>query len=153
MPVDAPLIVLDPHPALRQKCAHVRPEDDVRSIVAQLNAALAVSKANGRPGIGLAAPQIGLPVRVFVLNGYGAFVNPRLLKTSSEQRVALEGCLSLPAAQVVPVSRPKWAKITAADETGRTRTLKLHGTDARAALHELDHLEGILITDRAAVAA
>lgn len=108
---------------------------------------------HGRPAAGLAAPQIGVILRIFVLNGYGAFVNPRAVKVSKERDVQSERCLSLPPEISVPVSRPKWVKIRFLDEHGAWKTLKLHGWDARAAQHELDHLDAILITDRRVAAA
>lgn len=145
------MIVRDPDPVLREVCDHVAPLEDARAIADELRTALLWSAQNGRPGIGLAAPQIGIRRRVFVLAGFPhAFVNPRVLKTSVESAVEQEGCLSLPAHLFVEVTRAKWVKLAATDETGAARTFKLHARDARAALHELDHLDGILITDRAA---
>jgi peptide deformylase len=148
------VIVQAPDPILTTRCRPVTP-GDARRIAENLRAAMLWAAMQQRPAAGLAAPQIGEPFRLFVLDGYAhAFVNPRVLKTSADAVVDVEGCLSLPRTTLVRVRRPQWIKLTFVDENGFSKTLKLHGRDARAALHELDHLDGLLITDRAeAVAA
>lgn len=141
------MILREPHPALRTRCDFVQPAE-VHELAEKLRAAMAWSAEQGSPAAGLAAPQIGVTLRMFTLDGFpSAFVNPRPLKVSSEHSVAVERCLSLPDVSVA-VRRPTWVKIGFLDEHGANRALKLHGWDARAALHELDHLDGILITDR-----
>lgn len=141
------MILQEPHRALRTRCDFAKP-GEAAYVIARLRAAMEWSAMHGRPAAGLAAPQIGVTLRIFVLNGYGAFVNPRVVKRSLERDVLNESCLSLPADVSVPVSRPRWVKVAFVDEFGGQKTLKLHGWDARAAQHELDHLDAILITDR-----
>lgn len=147
------MILQEPHPALRTRCDFAVNADETRDVVARLRAAMEWSASQGRTAAGLAAPQIGVTLRIFVLDGWGAFINPRVVKVSSEREVKSERCLSLPAEVSVPVNRPKWLKLSFVDEHGGQKTLKVHGWNARAALHELDHLDGVLITDRRAAAA
>jgi peptide deformylase len=102
-------------------------------------------------GVGLAAPQVGLPLRVFVTDVEGdkkrVFINPEILLTSQEQVTFEEGCLSLPKLYV-DVVRPELIKIQAWNEKGRPFTLEVGGFLARVIQHEYDHLEGILFVDR-----
>lgn len=100
---------------------------------------------------GLAAPQIGRLLRMFVIRGFPrAFVNPRLT-LSEETALGMERCLSLPGEEV-EVRRAVKVKVKAmtADLAPESlRTFKLRGWDARVAQHENDHLDGKLITDYA----
>jgi peptide deformylase len=106
------------------------------------------------PGIGLAAPQIGVPLRIFVVDvsvGRRAedlmvFINPVFLEREGMQ-LEEEGCLSVPGFNAT-VARPKRAVICGRDRTGTVRTVE--GTDllARAFQHEMDHLDGKLFLDR-----
>jgi peptide deformylase len=102
-------------------------------------------------GVGLAAPQVGLPLRVFVTDIEGdkkrIFINPEIVLTSQEQVSFEEGCLSLPKLYL-DVVRPELIKIQAWNEKGRPFTLELDGFLARVVQHEYDHLEGILFIDR-----
>jgi peptide deformylase len=102
-------------------------------------------------GIGLAATQVGVLQRVFLIDAGGeeglqALVNPTLV-ASGETETEEEGCLSLPEVRV-PVERPLKVTIDAKDPTGGDVHLELEGLSARAAQHELDHLDGVLILDR-----
>lgn len=143
------MIVMDPARVLHRQCYPVSPGADVRELVEKLRAAMEWSAKQGRPAAGLAAPQIGTSSRVFVLTAYEhAFVNPRVVRASDESALGEEACLSLPKSVSVSVARAKWIKLQFATEDGGVRVLKMHGRDARAALHELDHLDGVLITDR-----
>ncbi|MPW26030.1 peptide deformylase [Alkalibaculum sp. M08DMB] len=100
-------------------------------------------------GIGLAAPQIGVLRRVAVIDiGEGplTLINPVIIKSDGSQ-IDLEGCLSLPGINE-EVNRPNYVKVKYMDLQGNQHTIE--GTDllARAICHEIDHLEGILFTDK-----
>lgn len=100
-------------------------------------------------GIGLAAPQVGILKRIFVVDiGEGplVFINPEIL--SSEGAICdVEGCLSIPNQQD-EVERPERIKVKALNEKGEEFTLEAEGLLARAICHENDHLDGILFTDK-----
>ncbi|MCL2006647.1 MAG: peptide deformylase [Treponema sp.] len=102
-------------------------------------------------GCGLAAPQVGIQERIFVVHVSGdqprVFINPSIIETSQETVKFEEGCLSIPGIYV-NVIRPRAIKIQAWNEKGRPFTLETEGFLARAILHEYDHLEGILFVDR-----
>lgn len=143
------MIVSDPDPRLHQPCDDVEAfDDELAQLVRELRAAMEWSADRGRPALGLAAPQIGVTRRVFAIRCWPQpFVNPTIVTVSVETDHQLEGCLSLPQETLVPLERPRRLKLTAADMTGQRRTFKLRGRDARCALHEIDHLDGVLITD------
>lgn len=99
-------------------------------------------------GVGLAAPQIGLLKRIFVVDigeGLIEFINPEIVSTEGEQ-FGEEGCLSVPN-KFGNVRRPNYAKLRAQDRNGNV--FEVEGTElmARAMLHEFDHLEGKLYVD------
>lgn len=101
-------------------------------------------------GVGLAAPQIGILRRMFVIDiqdgeGPRVFINPEILDKSGTQK-DLEGCLSLPGSQC-EVERANYVKIKALDENGEEFILEGQGFLARAIQHENDHLDGILFID------
>ena len=103
-------------------------------------------------GVGLAANQVGILRRVFVIQADEdeepqALVNPVIVERSSEVDDDDEGCLSLQGV-LVPVERPVRVRIDARDAEGNPVTLELEGLPARVAQHELDHLDGVLILDR-----
>lgn len=102
-------------------------------------------------GVGLAAPQIGQPVRVAIVDvddesGTIEMVNPKIVSSSGEQTGA-EGCLSFPGLYG-EVTRPDFVKIEAQDRKGRSYTLEADGFLARAIQHEIDHLDGVLFTSK-----
>jgi peptide deformylase len=106
-------------------------------------------------GVGLAAPQVGALRRVVVaqLEEDGAVTvicNPRIVWRSEEEEVATEGCLSLGDDLAVEVSRALAVRVEAQDAEGTPFELELEGYGARVIQHEVDHLDGILIIDRAA---
>ncbi len=101
-------------------------------------------------GAGLAAPQVGVLRRIFIIDideGYFEFINPVILSTSGSQ-VDNEGCLSVQGKHG-EVERPMTVKIQAQDRYGKKFTLKAKGFFARAICHEYDHLDGILYIDKA----
>ena len=101
-------------------------------------------------GIGLAATQVGLDIRLFVtkVNGeYTAFHNPELIDFSDEMVDFDEGCLSFPGESII-VSRPEEIKVRYQDYLGNVKKKTLNGLAARVWLHEYDHLEGITFHQR-----
>lgn len=101
-------------------------------------------------GLGLSANQCGLPHRVFVLWSETPLVcfNPRIIDQTSEFVSLEEGCLTFPHL-FIKVKRPKAVKVRFQDALGETHTEKFIGMTARAFLHEMDHLDGILFHKRA----
>ena len=106
------------------------------------------------PGIGLAAPQIGVGLRIFVIDlslGHKAddlmvFINPSFIEREGMQ-LEEEGCLSVPGFNAT-VARPLRAVVKARDRTGQERIVQAQELLARAFQHEMDHLDGMLFLDR-----
>jgi len=101
-------------------------------------------------GVGLAAPQVGILQRIFVIDIYDdfgprVFINPEILETDGVQ-LGEEGCLSIPD-QAHDIERPNYVKVKALNEKGEEFILEATELLARAILHENDHLNGILYTD------
>lgn len=100
-------------------------------------------------GVGLAANQVGLDTRLFVMGSQGvgyAFFNPEIIDVSGET-VFEEGCLSFPGL-FLPVKRPEIVKIKYFDMYGEEKTQEFSGLSARIVLHEYDHMEGIVYTTK-----
>lgn len=102
-------------------------------------------------GVGLAGPQVGKNLRMFVLiaddDVRRVFINPQIIKTSSEVCDYDEGCLSIPQVYET-ITRPEKVTIQALNEKGKPFTLDADGFLARIIQHEYDHLDGILYIDR-----
>lgn len=108
-------------------------------------------------GVGLAAPQVGVNKRLIVVSlmkdyddeGYRtiAMINPEIIEHSWETCVDVEGCLSVPG-ESGDVIRYTWVKITFLDPEGRKYAMKLENLAARIVQHEIDHLNGVLFTDK-----
>lgn len=102
-------------------------------------------------GLGLSANQVGLRHRVFVINSnpvYACF-NPRVVDQTNQNIILMdEGCLSFPNLYV-KVKRPRTIKVRFTMPNGETQTAKFDGITARCFLHELDHLNGIVFTNKA----
>ena len=102
-------------------------------------------------GVGLAACQVGKNIQLFVVNPKLSkkyiFINPEIIKISKKTEAMEEGCLSLPNV-FVKKERAKSIKIKAVDENGKQFKLKANDMLARVIQHEMDHLIGILITDK-----
>lgn len=115
----------------------------------QLAVDLAETMINSK-GIGLAANQIGLPYRVFALNGdpVNVIFNPRIVDSSPEQVYMAEGCLSYPGL-FVKIKRPASVKIRYQLPNGETTTKEFRGLTARCIQHEIDHLDGVVFLKRA----
>ncbi len=148
-------IVNYPHPALRHKSKPLRRVDaELGKIVREMFALMYQQK-----GIGLAANQVDLPYRLFVLNLEGdpskgqehAFINPVISKRHGTAE-AEEGCLSFPEI-FAPVRRSEKVTLSAYNLAGQELTYELTGLFARAAQHEYDHLDGVLFIDRLSPAA
>ena len=133
-------------PVLRQKCEPItefdeklwKILDDMRDTVKK------------EQGAGLAAPQIGLSMRMAVVDveeGYFEFINPVIHSQKGEQQ-GWEGCLSVRGKQGV-VTRPNKVKISYHNRFGERKTLQAKEFFARAICHEFDHLDGVLYIDRA----
>jgi peptide deformylase len=140
-------IVLHPDPVLRKKA---RPVDRIDGFIKELVADMH-RVAKEYDGIGLAAPQVGESLRIFVTCAlYGeperVYINPKL-ELSGEIALGEEGCLSLPDIRA-EIARPPRAKITALDAEGVEFTMEHDGIWARVWQHEFDHLEGTMIIDR-----
>lgn len=104
------------------------------------------------PGAGLAAPQVGVLQRIIVVdvndeNGLIELINPEIIRTSEEQTVLEEGCLSIPVA-AYNVIRSRQVKVKGLDRKGREIIIEAEGYLARALQHEIDHLDGVLIIDK-----
>jgi peptide deformylase len=139
-------ILTQEHPVLRQKARKVTKVD--ASIVRLLDDLAETMYA--APGVGLAAPQIGVSLRVCVVKGdenqlYG-LVNPVIVKAEGSQ-VGYEGCLSIPG-WVGEVERYEKVLVKGLNRRGKEVRIKASGFTARAFQHEIDHLDGILFTDR-----
>jgi peptide deformylase len=107
------------------------------------------------PGRGLAAPQVGISIRVFVMDttwkeaakSPRVLINPEIIKSSDDMVVNKEGCLSLPDF-AVDVERPSTIEISWQDLNGQRHTEEMTGFEAICAQHEFDHLNGILTINR-----
>jgi peptide deformylase len=100
-------------------------------------------------GLGLALPQIGINKRGFIFKrgeSYEIVVNPMIIKRSPKQSTKLEGCLSIPGEGFF-VTRPRRIQAVYRDVNMKQKTVFLADEDARVFQHELDHLDGILISD------
>lgn len=145
-------ILLYPHPILKQVCDPVDPMSELgRRIAEELEDTL-----DSGPGVGLAAPQIGHPYRVILVDagrnpkrrGQGRFVlfNPRLVSRTGSQKIR-EGCLSIPE-YTGNVLRAYEIEVEGQVSTGETVTIRCLDYEAVVFQHELDHLDGILFLDR-----
>ena len=103
-------------------------------------------------GAGLAAVQVGVLRRIVLVEhekaGVLELINPEIIKSSDARQQELEGCLSIPGKWGI-TDRPESVTIRAMDRNGKYFTMSGDGLSARAFCHELDHLDGILYTDRA----
>jgi peptide deformylase len=141
-------------PVLREKARAVETFDAAfAQQVAELD-----SLMRGADGAGLAATQVGSLRRVFVYRlpddeddaPARVVVNPEIESSSEDTETMLEGCLSLGKATVnVEVERPRAVVLTARDADGRPVRIEAEGGHARVLQHELDHLDGVLMLDRA----
>jgi len=141
-------IVLYPDPVLLRRAVEVQPGDaEVAALAAEMVRVMKEAR-----GVGLAAPQVGRSVRVFVASESGepehalVCVNP-VLETSGALVAMEEGCLSLPGL-LAEVQRPERARLRAFDAQGAPFELEAEGLLARILQHEMDHLDGVLFVER-----
>lgn len=143
-------IVLFPDPMLRRPCTPVAAIDDrIRQLAADM-----LETMYAAPGRGLAGPQVGVPLRLLVMDvtwkegtpSPRVCINPVILEASETLAENSEGCLSIPGIPAL-VSRPDWIVLRYTDLEGQERTERLTGFEAVAAQHELDHLNGRLCID------
>ncbi len=142
-------IIADPNPVLRQKAQEINlakiKSEEIRRLISDMK-----ETVGPVGGIGLAAPQIGLSVRIIVINLEDkkmALINPVITRFSWRKEISEEGCLSVPG-KFGLVKRSKVIKIKAFNEDGKEIKFKAKGLFARVIQHEIDHLDGILFIDR-----
>lgn len=134
---------------LRKVCEPVKPEeinDEMRSLFEEMFQTMVSAD-----GVGLAAPQVGISKRFFVViaddDVKRVFINPQIIKTSEETSEFDEGCLSIPGVNET-ITRPEKVIISALNENGKPFVLEADGLLGRVVQHENDHLDGILYIDR-----
>ncbi len=142
-------ILLGADPRLRQKAIDVEKADitapAMQSFFDELEETMEVAD-----GLGLAAPQVNVPKKIFAVKVLGktmCLINPEIIDYSKEQILDDEGCLSFPGI-FGKVNRSKRITVKALDRDGKAIQLELTNLDARVVQHEHDHLIGILLPDR-----
>ena len=143
-------IVQFPNPVLAMKCQPITEvTDSIRSLAADMGETM--YKA---PGVGLAAPQVGEPIRMVVIdvseekNNLLTLINPVITEKSDEEVIGEEGCLSLPGLWV-EIHRATDVTVRYLDEHGQPQRVRARGLLAKAFQHEIDHLDGKLFIDYA----
>ena len=152
-------IVTLPDPVLKRKAHTVNKFDKtLQTLLDDM-----VETMREAPGVGLAAPQIGLSERIIVIEYYEreedeenedapkkvwAVINPEIVKTSEETLMGVEGCLSIPGL-VGEVERHAAVQVKGMNRHGKPMKIKAKGWLARIFQHEIDHLNGVLFTERA----
>jgi peptide deformylase len=140
-----------PDPVLKGKCRPVEGiTPELRDLIEDMFETMYAA-----PGVGLAAPQVGVPLRLCVMDvgeeqgGGGVFVliNPEIIELGGEEVEAEEGCLSVKD-RYANVTRYSHAKVRAMDRDGNEVVIEGGGLLGRALQHELDHLDGVLFLDR-----
>ena len=135
-------------PVLRQPAKKVRQVDDaIRMLIADM-----IESMYAAQGVGLAAPQIGVPLRIVVLGMPDeepfALINPVVIRKSGTRRLEAEGCLSVPGYRA-PITRSQKVVVRALDERGKEIRVRAEvNLLAEALEHEVDHINGILYVDR-----
>jgi len=147
-------ILVAPHPVLKTKC---KPVDEVTPELAKLMDDMLQTMYDA-PGIGLAAPQVGVPKRILVIDVARSdeapqplkMANPEIIWESEEHAVYEEGCLSFPE-QYADVERPARVKVRYLDENNKKQEIDADGLLATCVQHEMDHLEGIVFVDHLSI--
>ena len=145
-----------PHPLLKVKAEPADPADaSLRALARDMLETMYVA-----PGIGLAAPQVGVLKRLFVVDvadkkkgevpAPTVLLNPEIAWRSEEEVALEEGCLSVPG-HFAEVLRPREVRMRYQDLEGELREIEADGLLARCLQHELDHLDGVLFIDRISV--
>ena len=143
-----------PNPFLRRRAASVTEFDAaLKQIITDMEETM-----TDQDGIGLAATQVGIDLRLLILAPYAfegdaglgkpnlVIINPEVVWESDETEVSEEGCLSFPTV-FIPVERPIKVRIRAQNAKGESFDLDGEGLGARAILHEIDHLNGVVMVD------
>lgn len=165
-------IIILPHPTLRAVACEIPPADISRPRIQRLIAEMKAILAAAPDGVGLAAPQVGEPLRLFIVSeeaqtidatrpevpspggdkrkgwSYYVFINPVLVKSARRKSVMAEGCLSIPG-RFGEVARAEKVALRWRDERGQRQNRGFIKFFARVVQHEMDHLDGMLIADRA----
>jgi len=134
-------------PGLRRRAAPVgEMTPEIRAVIADMTETM-----YDEVGIGLAAPQVGISLRLIVIadeegRGVQAVLNPAIVEQGGET-TGEEGCLSIPGV-FAPVVRSAWVKVEARDVNGQPLAINARGLRARVLQHEIDHLDGVLFIDR-----
>lgn len=143
-------ILIAPNPLLKARARAVGSDDaeSVRELLPRMYATMYRA-----PGIGLAAPQVGVGLRVCIVDLMPdrnpapiTLINPEVLAVSEEVATREEGCLSLPG-QYAEITRPARVKIRYCDIEGAGREIEAEGLLAACLQHEIDHLDGVLFID------
>ncbi|MEV0892510.1 peptide deformylase [Promicromonospora sp. NPDC050262] len=142
-------------PRLKAPTSEIDADDDARDLLATLT-----TRLRELNGAGLAAPQIGVPVRAAIVEvrrtdvfpdrpetGLIQILNPTVLERSAETVLDWEGCFSVPG-YLGQVPRSESITVRYTDETGQTITTEVSGYAARVFQHEIDHLDGLVYLDR-----
>ncbi|PRX33536.1 peptide deformylase [Orenia metallireducens] len=132
-------------PVLRTKCKEVEEvTDKTRKLLDDM-----AETMYDAPGVGLAAPQVGISKRIVVIDvgsGILELINPEIIESSEKTYIDNEGCLSIPE-KTAKVERAYKVKVEALDRDGKEIIVKGKGLLARALQHEIDHLDGKLFVD------
>ena len=147
-------ILVAPHPVLKTKC---KPVDEVTPELAKLMDDMLQTMYDA-PGIGLAAPQVGVPKRILVIDVARSdeapqplkMANPEIIWESEEHAVYEEGCLSFPE-QYADVERPARVRVRYLDENNKKQEIDADGLLATCVQHEMDHLEGVVFVDHLSI--
>jgi peptide deformylase len=139
-----------PDPILSRVCEPVRDPNSVRSLADDM-----LQTMYAAPGRGLAAPQVGHPLRLFVMDVAWKdgppqpfiCVNPEIVETAPDRVIGSEGCLSIPGV-TAEVPRAPWITMRWTTPDGANHEQRLEGAAAICAQHEYDHLDGIVTFDR-----
>gem|GEM_PF-17853 len=143
-------ILTAPDPRLKKKCQPVDTvDDDIRQLMDDM-----LETMYAAPGIGLAAPQIGVSKRIIVVDvakeGQEAhplcLANPEIIESAENSRIYEEGCLSLPD-YYAEVERPDWVRVRYLDQQNKVTEVLADDLLATCIQHEMDHLEGVLFVD------
>ena len=137
-----------PSAHLSTKCSEVKDFKTLDTIVQRL---FALCKSKKRPGVGMAAPQLGKDIRLFV-TWYNkkprVFVNPELRGVSVDENTSKESCISFSKVVTYPIKRSSQIVLKWQTLSGEEKEEKFEGFEARIIQHELDHINGITMYDR-----
>lgn len=144
-------IITIPDPVLRENCS---PIEDITPELKTLMQDMLETMYDA-PGVGLAAPQINIPIRLIVMDAAQKeddekepiiMINPKILSSSDEFSLYEEGCLSIPE-YFAEIERPAIVKVGYRDEEGKEQERECEGLLATVVQHEIDHLDGMLFID------